>query len=483
MVNTGFGLAPLGVADTLVPFTLHIPDTDISQLSSLVQSAVIGAPSFYNTHNTTSNPSYDIGISRDWLANAAEAWVHDFDWRALETRWNALPQFTINVTVPSDGQVFDLHFGALFSRHPDAVPVILSHGWPSSWLDYIPLLELLAARYTPETLPYHIVTPSIPDHGLSTRSRVAKTELDFYAAAEALNELMKALGFAAYIAQGGDVGSAVTAALGASYDECKAVLCMYTLSSNPPPTDSPQRETKPTADCHSLPCLIHFQVNNFLITATEGSGLENLPVTPEENATIAAAQQYLSTGTGYLLEQGTKPGTISLVLMTNPLALLGWYVFPHITYLELGLHKVYFAKLPLQRIGSLYSEIGTLPLATILEQVSWYWYTKSYGRSLWPYRAAWAAALRNEHAEKLPSPFAIQSKPVGYSWFPAEVLTSAKSWVEHWFPNNLVFFRAHKSVSCFCTSVASPCSFCAALLDGADTDFFYDNLGWSFRCA
>jgi microsomal epoxide hydrolase len=341
MVNPGFGLAPLGAADTLVPFTLHVPDTDISQLSSLVQSAVIRAPSFYNTHNVTTNSSYDIGISRDWLANAAEAWVHDFDWRALETRWNALPQFTVSVTVPSDGQVFDLHFGALFSRRSDAVPVILSHGWPSSWLDYAPLLELLAAKYTPETLPYHVVTPSIPDYGLSTRSRVVETEVNFYAAAEALNELMKTLGFTAYIAQGGDVGSAVTAALGASYDECKAVLCKC----GPPITlpHAPQRESKQTADCHSLPCLIHFQVNNFLITATEGSRLENLPVTPEEKATIAAAQQYLSTGTGYLLEQGTKPGTISLVLMTNPLALLGWYVFPYITYLELGPRKVYFA--------------------------------------------------------------------------------------------------------------------------------------------
>jgi len=99
-------------------FTLHVPDTDIRQLSSLVQSAVIGVPSFYNIHNTTTNPSYGIGISRDWLSNAAEAWVHDLDWRALEARWNALPQFTINVAAPSDGQVFDLHFGALFPRRP-----------------------------------------------------------------------------------------------------------------------------------------------------------------------------------------------------------------------------------------------------------------------------------------------------------------------------------------------------------------------------
>ena len=93
-------------------------------------------------------------------------------------------------------------------------------------MDFVPVLELLTAKYGPETLPYHIIAPSIPDYGLSTRSRLTEQELDFHAASEALNELMKALGFDAYIAQGGDVGSGLTAALGATHDECKAVHCM-----------------------------------------------------------------------------------------------------------------------------------------------------------------------------------------------------------------------------------------------------------------
>ena len=211
MVNPGFGLTPLGITDTLVPFTLHVPDTDISQSSSPIQSAVIGAPSFYNTQNATSNPSYDIGVSRDWLANATAAWVHDFDWRAFEARLNALPQFTINVAVPSDGQVFDLHFGALFSPSSSRTAG-LARGWITSrcWGS--------SQRGIPRRRCRTISSPlSIPDYGLSTRSRVAETELGFYAAAEALNELMKALEFTACVAQGGDVGSAVTAALCASY--------------------------------------------------------------------------------------------------------------------------------------------------------------------------------------------------------------------------------------------------------------------------
>jgi pimeloyl-ACP methyl ester carboxylesterase len=171
------------------------------------------------------SPDHAFGTTRDWFAAAQDEWVNKFDWRAHEKHWNSIPQFTINVTAPSDGQVFNFHFAALFSRKPDAIPIIISHGWPSAWIEFIPVLELLTSKYTPETLPYHIVAPSIPDFGLSTRSELTETELDFRKAGEALNELMKALGFNAYVAQGGDVGSGLTATL-ATHDECRAVHCM-----------------------------------------------------------------------------------------------------------------------------------------------------------------------------------------------------------------------------------------------------------------
>ncbi|KAK3325961.1 Alpha/Beta hydrolase protein [Apodospora peruviana] len=385
MVHSGFGVVPHGIPGTPVPFNFHIPQADIHQLTSLVKNGVIAAPSFYTTHNFTDGPEYAFGASRDWLADAAKAWVDPkyFDWRAMEKHWNSFPQFTINVTGPSDGQVFDLHFGALFSRKPDAIPIIFSHGWPSSWLDFIPMLELLTTKYTPETLPYHIITPSIPDYGLSTRSNLTTTELNFYTAAEALNELMKALGFDAYVAQGGDVGSALTATLGAKHDECKAVL-----------------------------------FNNFILTPSEIASVADLPVTPGENASIAAGTAFRYSGVGYMLEQGTKPGAIALVSESNPLAMLGW-------------------------IGSLYAEGTPLPLTDILKQVSWYWYTKSYGRGLWAYRAAWASVIRDDDADKNPTPLAITNKPLGYSRYPFEVLVAAKSWLDHWFPDNLVFYREH----------------------------------------
>ncbi|KAK4033180.1 putative epoxide hydrolase [Parachaetomium inaequale] len=384
MVDAGFGVVPLGIPGTPAPFSLHVPECDLKQLSSLAQTGVVGVPSFYNTHSVADSPDHAFGTTRDWFAAAADEWVNKFDWRAHEKYWNSFPQFTINVTAPSDGQVFNLHFAALFSRKPDATPIIISHGWPSAWIEFLPLLELLTSKYTPETLPYHIITPSIPDFGLSTRSNLTETELDLPKAAEALNELMKALGFNAYVAQGGDVGSGLAATLAAAHEECKAV---------------------------------HF--NNFLLTPSERAGVAHLPVTQVENATLALGDAYLYGGTGYMLEQGTKPGAISLVLMSNPLAMLGW-------------------------IGSIYTEASTYSVDTILQQVSWYWLTRSYGRALWSYRSVWEAMLRDK-GQKLPSPLAITTKPVGYSWYPSEVLTVAKSWVQHWFPDNLCFYRAHES--------------------------------------
>lgn len=94
----------------------------------------------------------------------------------------------------------------------------------------------------------------------------------------------------------------------------------------------------------------------------------------------------------------------------------------------------------------MYAEGTTYSIDTILQQVSWYWLTQSYGRTLWAYRSVWAAMLRDDN-QKLPSPLAITTKPLGYSWYPGEVLGSAKSWLEHWFPDNLSFYRAHESVS------------------------------------
>ena len=216
-----FGIFPAGIPANPIPFSFHVPDSDLDRLHSLVKGAQVAVPSWYNVHANAANGTF--GISRNWLEAAQDAWVADdqFSWRAHEEHFNSFPGFKVNVTTPSDGQLFELHFAALFSKKQSAVPITFLHGWPGSWLEFVPMLDLLVSKYTPETLPYHIVVPSIPDYGLSIRPNEDR-ELTMEAAAEAMNELMVALGFDAYVAQGGDVGSFLAQTMCGVYNECKA---------------------------------------------------------------------------------------------------------------------------------------------------------------------------------------------------------------------------------------------------------------------
>ena len=218
-----FGVLPSTVRGDPVPFSLRVPNHELKRLPTLAGLAEIAPPSWYSLNADATNGTF--GLSRDWLVHAQDVWVNDFDWRAHERRFNALPNYKVNVTAAD--QLFELHFAALFSARPDAVPVILMHGWPGSWLEFVPVLERLAAKYTPDTLPYHVIVPSIPDYGLSSRPRHGlERELTLPAASAAMNALMVALGFDAYVAQGGDVGYALAQFMCGAFDECKAYHCL-----------------------------------------------------------------------------------------------------------------------------------------------------------------------------------------------------------------------------------------------------------------
>jgi len=229
---SAFGVLPAGLPVAPTPFSLHVPNRDVHTLYSLIDSAYIAQPAYYNTHAYAPNGTF--GVSRDWLAEAKQTWLDDIDWREQEAYQNSFPQWKLNVTLPSDGQVFELHFAGLFSKKADAIPITFLHGWPGSWLEFVGVMTLLGEKYTPETLPYHVVVPSIPDYALSTRVEENETELNMTQASEALNELMIGLGFDAYVAQGGDVGSFLAQTMCGNHDECKAYHCEYYLSTYPP---------------------------------------------------------------------------------------------------------------------------------------------------------------------------------------------------------------------------------------------------------
>lgn len=141
--------------------------------------------------------------------------------RKSENVINSFPNFTLDI-VDKSGPT-NIHFVSLFSQKPDAVPLVLLHGWPGNFLEFLPILQLLRTTYTPETLPYHVIVPSLPGYAFSSPPPLDR-DFRIEDVARILNKLMVDLGFGSgYIVQGGDVGSKIARVMAAEHESCKAV--------------------------------------------------------------------------------------------------------------------------------------------------------------------------------------------------------------------------------------------------------------------
>jgi microsomal epoxide hydrolase len=156
--------------------------------------------------------------------------MHRFDWRRTEDKINSFPSFTH--TVHSNNSPFTLHFLALFSSREDAIPIMLNHGWPGSFLEFLPILQLFKEQYTPETLPYHLIVTSMPGYGFSTPPPQDR-ELGALEVPKMFDELMRDLGFEGYVAHGGDIGSRISRILAAEHEGCKAVHLNFGIIKKP----------------------------------------------------------------------------------------------------------------------------------------------------------------------------------------------------------------------------------------------------------
>ena len=239
-------------------------------------------------------------------------------------------------------KTYDIHFVALFSKKADAVPIISSHGWPGSFLEYLPQLNFVRQSYTEDTLPYHLIIPSLPGFCLSSGPPKDK---DFIVqdAAAILHQLMLNIGFgkSGYVATGGDIGAIISRMLGAKYKECKAVQLNFSgMRENP--------------------------------------DLASIPLSDADKKRMARAKQFLITGHGYALEQGTRPATLGFVLASNPLALLAW-------------------------VGEKFLEWSdeTPHLNTILMDVTLYWFTQTMPRALYNYRQEFGPHVKGHNLPEL----------------------------------------------------------------------------------
>ncbi|GGN72350.1 epoxide hydrolase family protein [Nocardia rhizosphaerihabitans] len=183
---------------TITPFRIDVPQARLDDLAARLRGAL------YPDELPGVGDSY--GVPADRVRTLAQYWLEQFDWRALESELNAFPQFTTEI----EGE--DIHFLHIRSSRPDATPVILTHGWPGSILEYVDVIAPLTEPESAEDPAFHLVIPSLPGFGFSGPTR--STGWNRYRTARAWAELMARLGYERYGAIGNDGGSMVSPELG-----------------------------------------------------------------------------------------------------------------------------------------------------------------------------------------------------------------------------------------------------------------------------
>ena len=316
------------------------------------------------------------GVQLPTIQALARYWASDYDWRACEARLNALPQFTTEI----DG--VDVHFIHVRSPHQEALPLIMTHGWPGSVIELLetvgPLTDPTAHGGRAEDA-FDLVLPSLPGYGFSS----APTELGWFAGrfAQAWPKLMHRLGYTRFVAQGGDVGAAVTDAMGRQAPEG----------------------------------LIGIHPNLFVPGLAGGTFPTD---TEEERAAARAGATFRATGFGYFLEQTTRPQTIGYALLDSPVALAAW-MLDHDTDSYYKISAAFVDDKP----------SGNLTRDYILDNITTYWLTATgatAARSYWENGQATARA-----AGQTPPPVSV---PVGFTTFPGEIVATPRSWVEQAYP-------------------------------------------------
>ncbi len=367
------------IAVEIRPFHVDIPEEALEDLQRRIATAR------WPSRELVTDRSQ--GVQLTTLQALARHWATEHDWRKCEQKLNALPQFKTEI----DG--VDVHFIHVKSRHENALPLIITHGWPGSVIE---LLEVIGPLTDPTAHggraedAFDLVLPSLPGYGFSA----APTEVgwDPGRVARAWAELMHRLGYQRYVAQGGDQGAAVTDTMGGQ---------------------------APTG-------LLGIHLNLLR------QGLGNISAFPtdseEERAAVAAISTFRTSGYGYFLEQGTRPETIGYALLDSPLALAAW-ILDHDTDSYYKISRAFVDGKP----------SGNLTRDHILDNITTYWLTgtgASAARSYW--EGARAGALAAGQAPP------VVSLPVGFTSFPGEIFRAPRSWVEKLYPNLIYFNEVHK---------------------------------------
>jgi pimeloyl-ACP methyl ester carboxylesterase len=362
-------------------FQIEIPEEQIDDLRRRI------AATRWPTKELVSDRSQGVQLAT--LQELARYWTTEYDFGRIEARLNALPQFTTEI----DG--VNIHFIHVRSQHENALPLIMTHGWPGSVIELLetigPLTDPTAHGGQAEDA-FHLVLPSLPGYGFS--SEPAELGWDASRTARAWAELMHRLGYTRYVAQGGDVGALVTDLMGRQ----------------------------------AVEGLVGYHLN--LLTAVLAIGDQLPKESEQERAAAEAISTFRQDGFGYFLEMATRPQTIGFALLDSPVALAAW-LLDHDTDSYYKISRAFVVGEP----------VGGLTRESIVDNITLYWLTgtaASAARSYWEDARALAAAL----ASGQPPP--AVTVPVGFTTFPGEIWASPRSWVEAVYPDLAYFNEVDK---------------------------------------
>ena len=365
------------------PFHVEFPDEAIADLRRRI------AATRWPTKELVADRSQ--GIQLEAAQAIARYWLDEYDFGRVEARLNALPQFVTQI----DG--VDVHFIHVQSQHENALPLIITHGWPGSVIEMLDVIELLTdptAHGGTADDAFDLVIPSLPGYGLSSKP----TEIGWIPpvrVAKAWAELMHhRLGYDHYVAQGGDVGAAVTHGMGLQAPE--GLIGIHT---------------------------------NLFFPLLAGAKLPN--ETEEEKAANAAMDEFRAGGFGYFLEQATRPQTIGYALLDSPIALATWLA-DHDTDAYYKIASAFVDDKP----------SGNLTRDHILDNITLYWLTgtgESAARSYWE----GGPNYPKDPAAAAPSSTTV-TIPFGFTTFPGEIWRTPRTWVDAVYPNVIYFNEVDK---------------------------------------
>ena len=321
------------------------------------------------------------------MQKLAHYWATDYDWRKVENRLNALPQFITEI----DG--LDIHFLHVRSKHENALPLIITHGWPGSVIEQLKIIDPLTnptAHGGTESDAFHLVIPSMPGYGFS--GKPTATGWGPERIARAWTTLMNRLGYTTYVAQGGDWGSVITDLMGVLAPPELLGIHTNMAGAVPPEIDKALKFGEPPP---------------WTLSAEEKNAWDHL-------------DYFYKHGLGYALEMGNRAQTL-YGIADSPVGLAAWMID----------HDIDSYKL-IARVFD--GETEGLTRDDILDNVSLYWFTNtavSSARLYWENKL-WFFAPKNV------------TIPVAVSVFPEEIYAAPRNWVERAYPNLIHYNRLPK---------------------------------------